>query len=699
MILIINRNRIQKTALVVVAMLWGASLSAAVTPQQTMDSLRQVMSRQKGEQKLQTMEEIYNTSLLMDNFKLQLKCLDEWQTEARRQGNAASEAEARVDRILDYFNVAIYDSIFHLSRDMMTFCEKHGMVRKKMQAWHMLVGAYHFTGQYNQALREVKLMYKEARRLGSEYGESMAYFNMGNIYYSMNHIKESADAFGKSIPLMQKIDPNVLLEMYPYYCDALESLKRYDDLETETHKWWQIIERRFAQGDERDMKVLMANYFIACAQAKLGKGRLDEAEKYLSQVEKNLPGKKSYEYLFLLFYRAKLRMLQGRYNEALDLNAERISMCGVIDDKPTLIPVHKQRADILMRAGRYKEAAQMYAHTLMLSDSLNQANTRTQLNELRTMFKVDELESANAEHEMRLEEMEMHSTLQRSRFVSIITAIIALTLLFVMLIIFYAARRLKKKNRELAQRNSELKVARERAEASLKMKTDFIHQISHEIRTPLNVLSGFSQILTAKNDPLDPEVRRSINHRIAESTGRIVNLVNKMLELSEANSEKIIEREDEVTVLTLAENAIEQSGVRSFEMTDFECHVDEDVTDVVLVTNLKQAVRTIYFLIGNARKFMQPSGEDLRQGTIRLLVSQSADKHFVQFAVEDTGIGIPAEEAEHIFDEFVQLNEYYDGAGIGLTVARSIARRLGGDVVLDTNYTDGARFVFSLPKK
>lgn len=699
MVLSINWYKIQKKTLVLVAMLWGASLSAADIPQQTMDSLRQVMSRQKGEQKLQTMEELYNTSLLMDNFKLQLKCLDEWQKEARRQGNAASEAEARVDRILDYFNVAIYDSIFHLSRDMMTFCEKHGMVRKKMQAWHMLVGAYHFTGQYNQALREVKLMYKEAHRLGSEYGESMAYFNMGNIYYSMNHIKESADAFEKSIPLMQKIDPNVLLEMYPYYCDALESLKRYDDLETETHKWWQIIERRFAQGDERDMKVLMANYFIACAQAKLGKGKLDEAEKYLSQVEKNLPGKKSYEYLFLLFYRAKLRMLQGRYNEALDLNAERISMCGVIDDKPTLIPVHKQRADILMRAGRYKEAAQMYAHTLMLSDSLNQANTRTQLNELRTMFKVDELESANAEHEMRLEEMEMHSTLQRSRFVSIITAIIALTLLFVMLIIFYAARRLKKKNRELAQRNSELKVARERAEASLKMKTDFIHQISHEIRTPLNVLSGFSQILTAKNDPLDPEVRRSINHRIAESTGRIVNLVNKMLELSEANSEKIIEREDEVTVLTLAENAIEQSGVRSFEKTDFECHIDEDVTDVLLVTNLKQAVRTIYFLIGNARKFMQPSGEDLRQGTIRLLVSQSADKHFVQFAVEDTGIGIPAEEAEHIFDEFVQLNEYYDGAGIGLTVARSIARRLGGDVVLDTNYTDGARFVFSLPKK
>ena len=58
---------------------------------------------------------------------------------------------------------------------------------------------------------------------------------------------------------------------------------------------------------------------------------------------------------------------------------------------------------------------------------------------------------------------------------------------------------------------------------------------------------------------------------------------------------------------------------------------------------------------------------------------------------------MPAEEAEHIFGEFVQLDEYYDGTGLGLTVARSIARRMDGDVVLDTSYTKGARFVFTLP--
>jgi signal transduction histidine kinase len=69
----------------------------------------------------------------------------------------------------------------------------------------------------------------------------------------------------------------------------------------------------------------------------------------------------------------------------------------------------------------------------------------------------------------------------------------------------------------------------------------------------------------------------------------------------------------------------------------------------------------------------------------------------MRFTIEDTGIGIPAEQAENIFTEFVQIDEYTDGAGLGLSIARSLARHMGGDVQLDTSYTDGARFVVTLP--
>ena len=85
-----------------------------------------------------------------------------------------------------------------------------------------------------------------------------------------------------------------------------------------------------------------------------------------------------------------------------------------------------------------------------------------------------------------------------------------------------------------------------------------------------------------------------------------------------------------------------------------------------------------------------------KEGNVRLKVSLSSD-HTVVFAVEDTGVGVPLSEAEHIFEEFVQLDDYSEGTGIGLTVARSIVQRLGGDIVLDTTYHNGARFVMTLP--
>lgn len=81
---------------------------------------------------------------------------------------------------------------------------------------------------------------------------------------------------------------------------------------------------------------------------------------------------------------------------------------------------------------------------------------------------------------------------------------------------------------------------------------------------------------------------------------------------------------------------------------------------------------------------------------MRLKLALTSDRH-VAFTVEDTGVGVPPSEAEHIFEEFVQLDDYSEGTGIGLTVARSIVQRLGGNIVLDTTYQDGARFVMTLP--
>ena len=221
------------------------------------------------------------------------------------------------------------------------------------------------------------------------------------------------------------------------------------------------------------------------------------------------------------------------------------------------------------------------------------------------------------------------------------------------------------------------------------MKTNFIQQISHEFRTPLNILNGFTQVLTAPDMVLQKEEKADIQQRISESTERITSLVNKMLELSDANSQRVIDRSDSIAALVIASQAAENAGIQQDAHIKFTLQTDAQA-ETVMRTNLRSATRALTLLLDNARKFT-------KEGEVRLAIQKQPAT--IDFIVEDTGIGVPAQEAEHIFDEFVQLDEYYDGTGIGLTVARSIARRLGGDIRLDTSYSGGARFVMSLPKE
>lgn len=174
-----------------------------------------------------------------------------------------------------------------------------------------------------------------------------------------------------------------------------------------------------------------------------------------------------------------------------------------------------------------------------------------------------------------------------------------------------------------------------------------------------------------------------------ESSAKLLSIVRKLQDLSELGSLAPINVGKRGVPRQIADEAIAQSGILNAKYVQFGIMVAEDANEAEFHTTPAKASRVIALLLENAAKFTT-------EGKVTLFVDQ-ADGN-VRFAVEDTGMGVPAEEAEHIFEPYVKLNSYFDGNGVGLSVARSIARRLGGDVVLDTTYTEpGARFVFTLP--
>lgn len=330
------------------------------------------------------------------------------------------------------------------------------------------------------------------------------------------------------------------------------------------------------------------------------------------------------------------------------------------------------------------------AVSTLICDSLDNAINRSKIDdaaELATIYDTQQKEAKLAEQQARQERM---------RQINIITVIILIAIIIGVLTVnrLLHARKIEKKNKLLQEANA-------RAEVASNMKTNFIKQISHEIRTPLNILSGFTQVLTTPGLELDEESKRDAHQQIIENTERITKLVNKMLELSDAHSDAVIECKDDELVIGITAKAIDKSLIGNANHLNFDLQIAPEVEDLVLHTNKKAATRALTLLLDNARKFTKPA-EAIKHDTEEkksAKLSIDLQDNTVRFIIEDTGVGIPPSEAEHIFDEFVQLNDYYDGTGIGLTVARGLVRRMGGDIILDTSYHDGARFIMTLPNK
>ena len=441
-----------------------------------------------------------------------------------------------------------------------------------------------------------------------------------------------------------------------------------------------------------------------------GLGQQREAARIYTELADSDFGKSDEGLIGLATY----LMEAGRMGEAadnfthLDQLVQQRGLEPTLDNISTyLLPKYKANVG----AGRIDSALAVGLKLCDMLDSVLVTSKSNDAAELATIYDTQQKENMIAEQQADMSRQRMWS-------------ILVVSLLVFAFLAFYIYHRIKAQRRlahayqqlevahhklevvnaQLEQKNEELTVANERAEESSRMKTNFIQQISHEIRTPLNILSGFTQVITMPDMELDDDTRQDINRQINENTNRITGLVNKMLELSDVNSRAVIECNDHVLAMQIAAQAAEDSGITTADHLQFDMEMGEGGDTAMLQTNLAAATRVLTLVLDNARKFTK-GAEALHheeaaaadagdKKSVVLRIAQDGQR--VLFTVEDTGIGIPAEESEHIFDEFVQLNEYYDGTGIGLTVARSLARRLGGDVVLDTSYTGGARFVVTL---
>ena len=583
-----------------------------------------------------------------------------------------TESKQRIEHICELYNHDLNDSLIAQASKDMAFHKSVGQWEHYYETWMHLVNTYTFMGKVNTALREVKQMHDDATQRNDNYGLALANYAMGNAYNNMGYLPEAVKCYQLSIQFIRQTDTykTTYNDIYSYYCDALNENHQWKEMKEVTDDWRKLLERmtEYDKGKKTSSsKVWFSYYYLACAQMHLGLEQLDQAEKDIDMAETISPTNTEFIQMSILYYRAQLYLQQKDYRKALDLNTRRLEKSLGYEDKSSLVMIREQRAKILNGLGRFEEMAEMYKEVYELTDSMYRKDARTQINELNTLFRVNEFY--------------MEKRLNRVRTTAIVTVVIALTLLLLLGYWLLMNRRLKRKNEELA-------IARDKAQESSRMKTEFIKNISHEIRTPLNILSGFSQVIAQPDIDLPKDVRHEASEKIVENTNRITSLINKLLALSETSSRNRIERTDSIGINQLCHQAIAMSrmGENLFHHFGFTSDFSDEEQ---IQTASSYAAQAISQLLDNAMKFT-PKG-----GNIQMTCKKTDG--FVIIAIEDNGCGVPAEKAEDIFKEFVQLDEYQTGTGIGLTLSRNIARGLGGDLKLDLSYTQGARFVLTLP--
>lgn len=228
---------------------------------------------------------------------------------------------------------------------------------------------------------------------------------------------------------------------------------------------------------------------------------------------------------------------------------------------------------------------------------------------------------------------------------------------------------------------------------------DKMNEEQDKARAANEALQNTVQQLQEANNQLQQDAQKKaeamkqvVSDLMATGDRKLAALAGKISDLDEIQPNQApFERTDNIMVAQVAEEAVRQSGIDQAQYIKFNQTVDPTAAATMMSTNLQKAARSLVHVLDNALKFTT-------EGSVTLAVTVDMDKMQAIYTVEDTGSGIEADDAEKIFEPYVKLNQFFDGQGIGLTVARNIARRLGGDLVLDTAFAGpGARFVLSLP--
>lgn len=520
---------------------------------------------------------------------------------------------------------------------------------------------------YSKALFQAKDMVEVAEKVNSQNGIYESNLLLGQIYKYRGSWQISVKHLNKSLEAVKKMQEQDSIPYCLIYRELSEcySVGEKHDLAIEyaqkakewapfdVYKYFSEWSYLAALYNSKDMKRFLKAY----SKSPLNTPNLSDI----------LPEEMGPSLLVMV------HVARGEFDEALKLQA-----------KDNGSDRYSAMAALYYHMGNYKKAYEYIVLQQTRNDSIETVMQQDDLSEMEAR-----LGNAILQNETRMAKLKQRQIL----IISVVTLLI-----FVIFTMFYLLRRRSKHNAELSKINAAIERKNEelvraqaitqeallKAEQANDMRSRFIDNMMHEIRTPLNAISGFTQVLTDPDMPLDEETTLEMRNIIMNNTENLTTMLNQIIHLSSFDSESEKIKFEETMLSTIVSEVVSQckniqKGVELVVKT----------SESVILTDKNLLEEALLILLHNSAKFTS-------QGTITIEAVKHESEAII--SVTDTGIGIESGKEEKIFERFFKIDEFVPGTGLGLSLCRSIITALGGKVFVDTTHQEaGSRFVIILP--
>ena len=407
--------------------------------------------------------------------------------------------------------------------------------------------------------------------------------------------------------------------------------------------------------DNRDLSAALQ---MKCIIEFGKKDRAGFMKAYNKNTQIRLSDPKDYNPSYEDYVEQGMACFEGRFDDALEINSK---MNTRLDQLLFLTKIYDMKGDRAAEAEALK--------TLLKARE-------------KWYSEISSMEINDISNDINLEQMRR----EKDKAYNLMTYIALGACVLGVLFLSYFIWSRRKHMRELMVQNQQLTLARDHAQEADRMKTAFIQNVSHQIRTPLNAVSGFSTILANQIDELADDERQDLVRRIEHSAAIITNSLNHLITLSDVDSINMNNNSEPINCHEFCREIVKEfKPMKQTLGFSYSSSIGQDVT---VKSNRSLLKSVIMEILMNADKFTDEGG---------ITLSSDMKDGMWLLSVTDTGTGIPEGDEKRIFGHFTKIDDFSEGLGLGLTFCKNIALRLGGDVVLDKDYHDGARFIVKIP--